>query len=157
MIRIGEERSRARLTPGNRQIMGAARSPGMDESLAESMPSPGTAQPGRDAKPRPWPTGVGNRRPTRRGGGSVLRGCRAARRTADESPPPCGWRAGGRARDARGAFSQQTTSLDHYYPGNRAKLIRFRAKLTSCRIASAPPNQYSCIFIRAKQACYCAK
>ena len=73
-------------------------------------------------------------------------------------PATGGWRAGGRARDARASgFSQQTTSLDHYYPGNRAKLIRFRAKLTSCRIASAPSNQHSCFFIRAKQACYCAK
>ena len=53
----------------------------MDElrrRLAESMPSPGPAQPGRDAKPLPWPTGVGSRRPERRGGGSALRGCRAA-------------------------------------------------------------------------------
>ena len=38
----------------------------------------GAAQPGRDAKPRPWPTGVGKRRSERRGGGSALRGCRAA-------------------------------------------------------------------------------
>ena len=33
-------------------------------------------------------------RPERRGGGKVLRGCKAARRTANESPPPkvTGWR-----------------------------------------------------------------
>jgi len=44
--------------------------------LAESMLSTGPAQPGRDAKPRPWPTGEGKRRPERRGGGSALRRCK---------------------------------------------------------------------------------
>ena len=42
----------------------------------------------------------------RRGGGRLLRGCRAARRTANESPPPCGWRAGGRTRDAKGVAKE---------------------------------------------------
>ena len=89
-----------RLTPKKwAETIGKSRASGMDERrlrrnregrsepprlnrwrrrLAESKPSPGPAQPGRAAKPRPWPTGAGNRRPTRRGGGSVLRGCRAA-------------------------------------------------------------------------------
>ena len=55
-------------------------SPGVGEAgrrrsrrQGEPTPSPGTAQPGRDAKPRPWPTGVGKRRPERCGGGRVLR------------------------------------------------------------------------------------
>ena len=89
-----------RLTPKKwAETIGKSRASGMDERrlrrnregrsepphlnrwrrrLAESMPSPGPAQPGRATKPRPWPTGAGNRRPTRRGGGSVFRGCRAA-------------------------------------------------------------------------------
>ena len=44
--------------------------------LAESMPSPGLAQPSRVAKPRLWPTGGHQRRPERRGGGRVLRRCK---------------------------------------------------------------------------------
>ena len=142
------------------ETFGMNRSPsGMDERLAESMPSPGPAPPGRVAGPGcRAATVAGGRRETETG---VARWRKCASwmqggPTDGKRKPACG-RAGGRTRDARGAFSQQTTSLDHYYPGNRAKLTRFRAKLTSCRIASAPPNQHSCIFIRAKQACYCAK
>lgn len=63
-------------------------------SLAESMPYPGPAQPGRAAKPLPWPTGEGTRRPERRGGGSALRG--------------------GRARDARGAKNDKCVSVRLY-------------------------------------------
>ena len=68
--------------------------------LAESMPSPGTAKPGRAAKPRPWPTGVGNRRPTRCGGGRGLRGCSGGPKAGRRKPATVGWRAGGRTRDA---------------------------------------------------------
>ena len=70
-----------RLTPKKwAETIGKSRASGMDERrlrrnregrsepprlnrwrrrLAESMPSPGLAQPGRGAKPRPWPTGAG--------------------------------------------------------------------------------------------------
>ena len=69
---------------------------------AESMPSPGSALPGRVAKPRPWPTGVGHRRPTRRGGGRLLRGCSGGPKDGIRKPATGGWRAGARTRDARG-------------------------------------------------------
>ena len=92
------------------------RSPGVGEAgrrQGEPTPSPGTAQPGRDAKPRPWPTGVGKRRPTRRGGGSALLGCRGGLKDGKRKPATGGWRAGGRTRDARGSDSHQFKPVSH--------------------------------------------
>ena len=125
------------------------------------MPSPGPVPPGRVAKPRPWPTGGGKRRPEWRGGGSVLRGSRAARRTAHESPPPCGWRAGGRARDARGKFI--TTRVFHIsikYPSNKLALQKshdnaiFSASLLPIGRKLSPSSKYpaSKIFKRPRRA-----
>ena len=78
-----------RLTPKDGlKTSGYRRSPGMDTAWWNRCLPPERLKPGRVAKPRPWPTGVGKRRPTRRGGGRLLRGCRAAQRTAYASPPP---------------------------------------------------------------------
>ena len=54
-------------------------------------------------------------------------------------------------------FLQQADCLVPFQLGKRAKPSGYRAKLTSCIIASAPLNQHFYFFIRAKQAHSCAK
>ena len=73
------------------------------------MPSPGTAQPGRDVRPRPWPTGEGKRRPERRGGGKALLRCKGGPTNGKQKPATvrvAGWRLDeGREGDLDGRFT----------------------------------------------------
>ena len=63
-----DERRRRRNREGRVEMMRLNR---WRRRLVESMPSPESAQLGRDARPRPWPRGEENRRLERRGGGRI--------------------------------------------------------------------------------------